>query len=99
MAERFRLQIAQTGREESADILRRSLPEIRSVVNHLDLTISRFKEQSQTVDQSIEIHSRKLGQSSATLRDTQQQLDRIEQAAKAPAAVSPHAAPKRGKKN
>jgi hypothetical protein len=145
MAERFRQQIAQTGLEESADILRRSLPDIRAVVNNLDLTIHRFKEQSRTVDQSIEIHSRKLGQmvdehrweseklhrfssqnrwglltgaalivfalgamlgffwsarsSNATLRDMQQQLDRIEQAAKAPAAVSPPAAPKRGKKN
>lgn len=145
MAERFRQQIAQTGLEESADILRRSLPDIRTVVNNLDLVIYRFKEQSKTVDQSIEVHSRRLGQlveehrleseklhkfstenhwglltgaafvmfvlglvlgffwsarsSSATLRDMQQQMDRIEQAATAPAAVSPPAAPKRGKKN
>ncbi len=145
MAERFRQQIAQTGLEESADLLRRSLPGIGTVVNNLDLTISRFKEQSQTVDQSIAIHSRKLGQmvdehrleseklhrfssqnhwglltgfalivfviglmlglfwsarsSDATLRDMQQKLDRIEQAVKAPAAASPLAAPKRGKKN
>jgi len=145
MAERFRQQIAQTGLEESADILRRSLPDIRSVVNNLDLVIYRFKEQSQTVDQSIEIHSRRLGKlveehrleseklhkfssenhwglltgaaltvfvlgvvlgfswsarsSNAALQTMQQQLDRIEQATKAPVAAPPPAAPKRGKKN
>ena len=114
-------------------------------MNNLDLVIHRFKEQSKTVDQSIEIHSRKLGKlveehrleseklhkfstenhwglftgvaltmfalgivlgfswsarsSNATPRDMQQQLDRIEQATKAPAAASPPAAPKRGRKN
>lgn len=145
MAERFRQQIAQTGLEEAADLLRRSLPGIGTVVNNLDLTISRFKEQSKAVDQSIEVHSRRLGKlveehrleseklhkfstenhwglltgaalivfflglmlglfwsarsSDATLRDMQQKLDRIEQAVKPPAAASPPAAPKRGKKN